>query len=127
MQIGNFNSVQSFLLNKGTNNLQSTTSLATNNIYKSDSLNVGTYQTDPIIKEPYEPPVPQEPNFFDRPMVRLAGFSLATGAVGGGIGAGISKMVGASIGKGAAIGASVAVLIPVALVAYGLYSWNKNH
>ena len=127
MQIGSFSSVQSFLLNKNVST-QNTTISTNSVIYKADTLNVGTYQTDPNLppKEPYDPPVPSEPKFFDRPLVRLGGMSLAIGAVGGGIGAGISKLVGASIGKGVAIGATVGILVPVSLLAYGLYSWNHN-
>lgn len=128
MQINNFSSVQNFLLNKNLTTQNSTNSTIPN-IYKSDSLSVANYQSEPgiIPKEPYDPVPPSEPKFFDNATVRLAGMSLAMGAVGGGIGAGISKLVGAaSISRGVAIGATVGILAPVALLAYGLYSWNKN-
>lgn len=128
MQVTSFNSIQNFLLNKNTS-VQSNTSISNNVSYKVDSLNVGTYQTDPIVpKEPYDQPVPSEPKFFDRPLVRLTGMSLALGAVGGGVGAGISKLVGtATLTRGIAIGATVGFLTPVALLAYGLYTWNRNN
>lgn len=128
MQINSFSNIQNLLLNKDTN-IQSNTIINNNVSYKADTLNVGTYQTDPIIpKEPYEPPVPSEPKFFDKPMVRLTGMSLALGVVGGGIGAGISRLVGAAtLTRGIAIGATVGFLTPAALLAYGLYTWNRNN
>lgn len=126
MQISNFSIVNDFLLPK--NNVSQVNGTTTTNAYKSsDLVSISSLNnTYPNTKETYNPPVPKEPGLFDKPVVRLAGMSIATGAAGAGIGFGISKMIGSNITKGTAIGAGVGVIIPIALLAYGIYSWNKN-
>ena len=123
MQIGSFNAIQNLLGFSKTNTPNAVVAAPTANSYKADSFSIANYPKD--IKTPYEEPAPIKQKFFDKPMVRIAGMSIASGAVIGGIGAGI----GASFGKlalGASIGAGIGLLAPMALVAYGLYSWGKK-
>lgn len=127
MQIGQFNSIQN-LMNFSNSSKSGTLSInQPTNIYKADSIAINTYNTSTEIpKEPYTPPPTEKPKFFDSGTVRLAGMVLGAGVVVGGIGAGIGSALGKSVATSAAIGSGVGMLIPVALVAYGLYRWGKN-
>jgi len=51
---------------------------------------------------------------------------IGAGAVGGGLGYAVGSAFGRA-GLGAAIGAGVGVVAPVALIAYALWSWGRNH
>lgn len=120
MQIGSFNSIQDLLGFSKTSTPNAVVPAPVANSYKADSFSIANYP-----KPPYEEPAPIKQKFFDKPMIRIAGVSIASGAVIGGIGAGIGAAFG-KVALGASIGAGVGLLAPMALVAYGLYSWGKK-
>lgn len=114
IQINQFSSIQNWLgISKPANTL--TTTPATQPSYTADSISLTNPTNSTAV------PASDSTSFFNKPGVRLAGMTLASGVVLGGIGAGIGAAIGGRVAMGAAIGGGIGVALPLALVLYGLH------